>query len=120
MDTLSAFAMGEANRGNEPMVFDWDLAASLIANGRVVNAEAGLRDDWEYTGGAIFSEGQPHPEDKTYIYLASTWAVPELVLDGAAPIPCYRMASEVPGWDAHTYWPQSARDILDGPKAIEN
>ena len=29
MDTLKAFAMGDANRGKEQMVFDWDKAASL-------------------------------------------------------------------------------------------
>ena len=30
MNTLSAFAMGAANRGKELMVFDWDKAAKLI------------------------------------------------------------------------------------------
>ena len=27
MHTMRAFAMGEANRGNEMMVFDWEKAA---------------------------------------------------------------------------------------------
>jgi len=118
VDTLSAFAMGEANRGREQKVFDWDKAANLIVNGRVVDASAGLGGDWEYTGGVILSEGQPHPEDKTYVYLASTWATPELSLDGGTPIPCWRWANESPGWDSGTYWPESARKILNQP-AIE-
>ena len=30
MDTLQAFAIGEANRDKELMVFDWDKAVSII------------------------------------------------------------------------------------------
>ncbi len=32
MDTMSAFARGEANRGNELKVFDWDKAATPPPN----------------------------------------------------------------------------------------
>ena len=51
MDSLAAFAMGDANRGNEHMVFDWDTAATLIRDRGATEASAGLASDWEYTGG---------------------------------------------------------------------
>jgi hypothetical protein len=57
-------------------------------------------------------DGKPVPEDDTYVYLASTWATPELDIDGDV-IECYRMQSETPGWDSGTYWPESARALLD-------
>ena len=109
MNTMMAFAMGEANRGKELMVFDWDKAASLIKESGVKEASAGLRSDWEYTGGSIFSDGKPDMED--YTYLASTWAVPELYLDGEI-VECYKMKSETPRWDSDTKWPESALAIL--------
>ena len=33
MDTLSAFALGEANRGKEEKVFDWDLVSAYHDDG---------------------------------------------------------------------------------------
>lgn len=111
MNTITAFMMGEMNRGKESMVFDWDKAAQLIRENNAREASAGLEGDWEYTGGTILSDGQPVKDD--YTYLASTWAVPELVMDGGEPIPCYKMKHET-SWDAHTKWPESALRILDG------
>ena len=46
-----------------------------------------------------------------YTYLASTWAVPELDMDGDI-VECFRMGHEVPGWNSKTKWPKSALDIL--------
>lgn len=111
MDTISAFARGMANRGKEEMVFDWDKAARLIVDRAAKSASAGLQGDWEYTGGLIFTNGTPVPEDEAYVFLASTWATPELEIDGET-FECYRMESETPGWDAKTYWPESAVAIL--------
>lgn len=111
MDTIAAFAMAEANRYKEQMVFDWEKAARLIKESGCKRASAGLRDDWDWTGGTIFEYNRPVPQDETYTYLASTWAVPELDLDGSVHS-CYRMASDTPGWDAHTYWPEEAKTIL--------
>jgi hypothetical protein len=120
MDTLSAFAMAQASRGNRPKVFDWDKAAAILANGRVQDASAGLEGDWEWTGGAILRDGKPVPADDTYTYLASTWATPQLLVEGECCVPCWRYEDETPGWDSGTYWPDSARAILAGgePKAI--
>ena len=111
MNSLLAFQMGQANRGKEQMVFDWDKAARIIKERQPDFVMAGLRDDWENTGGIIYADGQPEKYSSTF--LASTWAVPELDIDGEV-IPCYRMASEVPKWGSKTKWPKSALDILKG------
>jgi hypothetical protein len=111
MDSRIAFAIGEANRDKELMVFDWDKAAKLIKERKPKQAAAGLRSDWEYTGGEIYSEGKPIPKEDTYTYLSSTWAVPELDMDGDV-VDCFKMQSELPDWDNDTYWPESALKIL--------
>jgi hypothetical protein len=111
MDTFSAVAMGMVYRYREPMVFDWDKAARLIKEHKPEVASAGLHNDWEYTGGDICLDGQPVMEPGTY--LASTWATPELDLDGEV-FECYRKQREVPDWDAKTVWPESALAILRG------
>lgn len=111
MDTLSAFAMGNASRGRPLMVFDWDKAARFICARQPEFASAGLRGDWEYTGGTIFRDGKPYADENTY--LASTWAKPELDLDGDV-MECWIEESEakVKGWDSGTKWPESALAIL--------
>lgn len=113
MNSLAAFMMGSLNRGKEQMVFDWDKAATIIKERKATDASAGLQGDWEYTGGAILRDGVPVDERETY--LASTWAIPELKIDGET-IECYKMESETPGWDADTLWPESAKAILFGEK----
>ena len=109
MDTLSAFAMGMANAGEESMVFDWDKAARMIKKHGATNASAGLCGDWEYTGGKIFTSGKPDMDD--YTYLASTWATPELMIDGVTT-PCFKMQSKTDGWGSGTKWPPSSLKIL--------
>jgi hypothetical protein len=47
MDTMRAFAMGEANRGKELKVFDWEKAARLIRERSPESVWAGLSGDWE-------------------------------------------------------------------------
>ena len=114
MNSMMAFVMGELNRGNEEMVFDWNKAATLIKDRKPKNASAGLRGDWEYTGDTIYKDGKPVGNCDPY--LASTWAVPELYMDGDI-VECYRMAHEVPRWNANTKWPQSALEILNAKEA---
>lgn len=111
MDTMSAFIRGEASRGKTPMVFDWHKAAELIRDRKPTVARAGLRSDWEWTGGDIYRDGKPVPHEDTYCYLASTWAVPELELDDEV-IPCFVMRENGVEWDSSTYWPESALAIL--------
>lgn len=114
MDSMSAFMMGERNRGKPLMVFDWDEAARRIASSGATSASAGLRNDWEYTGGDILAEGGPVLD--SYTYLASTWAVPEIEINGVKSA-CFRMQEDSPGWDSGTKWPESALAILDGGRA---
>lgn len=113
MDTMTAFLMGEINRHKEQMVFDWDKAARLIAEKKPKVASAGLMGDWEYTGDDIYAACEPIKDCRTY--LASTWAVPGLSLDGII-VECYRMQHEVPKWNAQTKWPDSALAILESSK----
>ena len=61
-------------------VFDWTKAAHLIKEQKPDVAEAGLAGDWEYTGGIIYEDGKP--DKKSYTYLASLWAIPQIKLDG--------------------------------------
>jgi len=115
MDTMKAFSMAEASRGEELKVFDWEKAATLIVERGAKEASAGLQDDWEYTGGTILEDGRPVPAEETYVYLASTWATPEIEIDGEV-LDCFRMQSAAPGWDEDTYWPAEALEILERPK----
>lgn len=91
------------------MVFDWVKAAQLIKERHPKVAAAGLARDWEYTGGSIWRDGRPVPQDDTYTYLASTWATPELDMDGDI-VDCYVM-EDATSWDEHTYWPEEALAI---------
>ncbi len=111
MKTMQAFAMGYANRGREMMVFDWSKAAQIIKESGAQNAAAGLSGDWGYTGGEILSDGKPVPQDETYTYLASTWATPELEVDGAR-MDCFIMEGQTE-WHSGTYWPKEALEILE-------
>lgn len=112
MDTTTAFFNGYINRGKELMVFDWEKAAMIIKEKQPIVVRAGLMNDWECTGGTIYENGEPVNKDDTYTYLASTWAVPEIEVDGEVSS-CFKMESETPNWDAKTYWPAEALVILD-------
>ena len=110
MDTLSAFILGEANRGKEEKVFDWDKAARIIKDKNAKHAEAFLESDREWTGGVIFDDGRPVKDD--YTFLASTWATPTLEIDGDEEIECYIMSNET-RWNYDTKWPESSLKILN-------
>lgn len=111
MDTMQAFGRAMAAQGNEPRVFDWVKAAQLIKASGAKTAAAGLRGDWENTGGAILEDGKPVRD--SYTFLRSVWAEPELTLDDGPEIECWRLQSEVPEWDAKTKWPPEALAILE-------
>lgn len=112
MDTMSAFAMGEANRGNPMKVFDWHKAAKIIKDRNAKEASAGLSGDWEWTGGEILKDGKPVASEDTYTYLSSCWATPELEVDGEV-VSCYTYEGQGNDWDSSTYWPESAIEILN-------
>jgi hypothetical protein len=111
MDTLMAISRRFAAEGNKLRVFDWDRAAQLIRKRKPNKAYAGLGLDWEYTGGLIFSQGEP--VKNSYTYLSSNWAIPELDMDNEI-IECWKYENETDGWDSDTKWPESALKILRG------
>ena len=108
MDTRIAYAMALQHKGEEHKIFDWDKAARIIKERKPRVAWAGLRWDWEYTGGKIYANGNPVFDGDHY--LGSNWAVPELQIDDEI-IECYVMASQT-NFGPETIWPQSALDIL--------
>lgn len=110
MDTWQAFAMGEANRNNPEKVFDWIKAAELIKEKNPQYVRAGLGRDWGWTGGTIYQDGKPVFD--SYTFLASTWAIPEIDIDGEIE-ECWVWLDDSPGWDSDTKWPQEALNILE-------
>ncbi len=108
MDTLSAFAMGQANLGRPHKVFDWKKAAEIIRDEKPNRASAGLAGDWEYTGGDIYRDGKIVEDD--YTYLSSNWATPQICVDGDYR-DCFVMQGETE-WSSDTKWPDEAKAIL--------
>jgi len=114
MEEFEKFEKGMMNRDKEQMVFDWNKAATIIAERKPIEASAGLRSDYSYTRDVIYRDGKPIKEN--YAYLSSNWAIPDLILDGEEVIECYKMQHEVPDWDCDTKWPDSALKILEEKK----
>ena len=111
MDTMSAYARSLAAGEDDRRVFDWDKAAQLIIESGTDNAQAGLSEDWEYTGGPIWQDRQITPEDETYVYLGSNWATPTIIIDEVST-PCWRRPVDDADFGAKEYWPESARAIV--------
>ena len=109
MDTALAFAMGEAFRGREMKVFDWDKAARIIRDSHAQYAVAGLKEDMEWTSGEIVENFEPVKSGQLGMFLASTWATPVLCIDDEV-IDCFVMEHETK-WNANTVWPESALQI---------
>ena len=109
---MEAYEKAEAakTRGAKQRVFDWNKAAKLIKESGTKEASAGLSEDWDWTGGEIFRDGEPLDSTQTYVYLSSNWATPVLEIDGDE-IECWCYNDE---WDAETFWPESAKEILRG------
>ena len=113
MDSMLAFANAQMAHGRLGRVFDWRKAARLIKEHKPTRASAGLQSDWEWTGGTIYENGKPDIE--SYTYLGSTWAIPELEMDGHVQECFIDLDKDEPNpenWDCHTKWPQSALDLL--------
>lgn len=110
METMKALALGAANRGKDPRVFDWDKAAKLIKERKPNLVEAGLAEDMEWTAGTIYENGKI--VKNSYTFLASTWATPVVVIDGDTT-ECWKMESET-AHTSGTKWPKSAIEIIKG------
>lgn len=86
--------------------FDWEKAARIIKEKKPIVAEAGLAEDWYWTGGTIWENdgpvyGQP--------YTSSYWATPVLVCDGEQQ-ECWTMG---PKQDPSKVWPKEALEIIN-------
>ena len=55
LKTMTELA-GKRITDKEVMVFDWDKAAEIIKKRKPTYAAAGLRQDWENTGGLIYNK----------------------------------------------------------------
>jgi hypothetical protein len=113
MNTMLAFAMGQATCNEKLMIFDWMEAAKIILDRNAEYAEAGLAGDWGYTGGTIWNN---HNIDvDSYTYLASTWAIPSIKINDEY-IPCFVYEGETE-YDAHTKWPTDALSVIESLKS---
>ena len=96
-------------------VFDWDKAATIIRERGLKNVDAGLAEDWFWTGDSILKDGKPNFDSRAY--LASFWATPVMryyLGDGeAVEIECWIDSSKTE-WNEKTIFPDSALKILDG------
>jgi hypothetical protein len=109
----SALCADAIARGEKSRRFDWIKAATILKERNPEYAIAGLQTDLEHTGGAIWSDGKPVPEDETYTYLSSQWDTPILVID-EEEIECW-VADDVAAEykSAKIYWPPEALAILE-------
>ncbi len=112
MDSITAFALGQASKNKPVMVFDWIKAAQIIKDEQPDVVEAGLIGDWEWTGGVIYANGEI--VEDSYTYLASRWAIPTILLDGISYRDCFRMQADT-NWDSKTKWPEEAKVVLLAP-----
>ncbi len=114
--TLREPARTERSKHNRDMVFDWDKAATILADRGATDAGAYLESDYKATWRPILADGQPAPTE--YVWLASGWGPPTLEISGETGVPCWRWLDET-SWDGSTYWPASALAILRGAVATE-
>lgn len=110
IDAGTAIALCQFNRKEDPKVFDWNKAVTLIKEHNATKAVAGLAEDWFWTAGLILEDG--YPVVKCDPYLASQWATPVIVLDeDEFGIECWCWMSES-NWNEKTVWPQEAIERL--------
>lgn len=105
---------------DEHWVFDWDKAARIIRDRKPLSADAGLERDWLNVAVEIYRSGKIIEYDEKTMFMgyrASMWDVPLLRLyfsdKHTENYVCYVTESQTE-WDADTWWPQSARDIMEG------
>lgn len=104
------------NKCNKPKSFDWLTAAKIIkarfAEDSGIRVEAGLCDDWAYTGGCIFENGEPNVDD--YTYLSSTWATPAMIITMSngdeIEIPCFESEGK---YHSDSKWPEESLNVIN-------
>ena len=93
MESMLAFTQTCINKDKPKMFFDWKKAIEIIKEKRPQQAKAGLRDDWEYSGIIIYRNGKFIDREDIFINLSSTFATPELYVDGKI-IECFYYKEE--------------------------
>lgn len=100
-------------------VFDWERAAARIKEVQPEVAVAGLIEDWDFTSGIIYRDGEIlyRGNGGGYTYLASRWDIPALKLDDTTE-ECWILKQES-GHNETQYfaklsWPRESIDILFG------
>jgi hypothetical protein len=114
VETLYIQALSSQNT-EDRKVFDWIKAAQLIRDRQPSEAVAGLSEDMSWTAGTIYLNGNIVSD--SYLYLASDWATPVVVLDGEE-IECYTVMPARLAYD-RPVWSEEARQILTIDKAID-
>lgn len=82
-------------------MLDWEKAKQVCIENKDFEIHAGLFEDFYWTGGLIFSEGKP--VDDQYVYVASFWATPILIIDKGEEktlVECYKKGDNphMPNW----------------------
>lgn len=94
----------------EARVFDWVKAANIIKENPDKCYHAGLLEDWGYTSDIIWAYHKPYKHSG--VYLSSQWATPVITAADGSYVECWVYAKDRPNWDAETYFPKEAREIL--------
>jgi hypothetical protein len=92
-------------------ILDWHKIAEYIKQYKPHTVHAGLSEDWRYTCALVWYRGIVETSSYNY-YFASDWATPQIRVDYEC-IDCFITEDDNPaGFNAETWWPQVARDIL--------
>lgn len=112
---MRAMAMGAATKGQPMKVFDWDKAASIIREHNITDADAGLVEDWFWTGASILEDGKVPDREGWRPHCSSSWATP-VIRWGEETRECWVMQDEAKERGFQTggaWWPDSALAILN-------
>lgn len=87
---------------NTMRYMDWNKALEICASHPNAAIEAGLAEDWLWTGGLVYQDGVFCHE---YVFTSSYWATPVLYVDGEV-IECWtyeKQSTKLPCWWGRTY-----------------
>ena len=106
MNTLDAYLINHSTPNGHARAFDWARAVKILEERKPDTATAGLSEDMEWTGTIIWKNGKPYREKGDCGFLASRWATPVLICDGAE-IECWiPIEDEEIGHYADLRWPE--------------
>ena len=106
---------GPQLHGDQCKRLDWEKAKKICEENPTSEIQAGLCEDWGYTHGVIFDNGEYKTNancndwDDSSFYGVSRWATPVLVVDNGEPIECWVLSDN---WDPYIpeNWGQEAKE----------